>query len=107
MFASGELNIFRFSDIDGTIKNIDNKYGVTNTGDLVQFGNFYNDPMNQYVGSSGNRCTNFNCTLKISLIRPIPTLDGRLLPFIEYKIDFDTTSLPSQYMTLQTDGYAY
>lgn len=105
LFASGELNIFRYTDIDGTNKNINNKYWITNTGDLVQFDYFYGNV--PYLGAGWSSCTNYNCTLKLSLIRTIPTTDGRMLPFLEYKIDFDTTTLPSQYMTLQTDGYAH
>lgn len=47
--------------------------GVTNTGDTVTFSNFYNASVGKYLGANGQYCTNYNCTLKLSLIRPVPT----------------------------------
>ena len=43
------------------------------------------------------------------MIRPITTLDGRRVPFLEYKIAIVGTSpaIPEQFMKIDAKGYAY
>lgn len=40
------------------------------------------------------------------MIRNIQTSDGRSLPFLEYRIHFDS-AVPSQYMTLDATAWAH
>lgn len=100
LFASGETNIFLWSNINGVGTYIYNKDGTTNTWALMQFGNFYN--------AIGTNCTNYKCTLKLSMIRDILTNDGvgKPVSFIEYKITGFNNSIPQEYMKIQANGYA-
>ena len=59
-----------------------------------------------YLGTNGANCGGYSCTLKLSLIRPVPLADGRTIPFLEYKITFPK-SVPSQHMILNTKAYSY
>lgn len=108
LFASGETNIFRGTDLDNTTQVITTKFGTTNTGSTPDFWTFYNAPPYLWAGGNGSDCTGFKCTLKLSLIRPVPTGDaGRSMTFLEYKISGFPTNLPSQYMDIHAEGYAY
>jgi hypothetical protein len=39
------------------------------------------------------------------MIRPFVTNLGKSYPFLEYKIDFSTISVPSQYMILDSSAF--
>ncbi len=104
LFASGETNIFQGYKINTTSK-IATYQGTSNSWSIEQFIAFYNN--SSYLWASWVNCTNFQCTLKLSLIRPIPLTDGRMMNFLEYKISGFTTAIPSQYITLHSEGYAY
>lgn len=97
LYASGETNIFVGSDISGTNKTIDNKNWLTNTGTARTFQGFYDDYWS-YCGS-------FQCTLKLSMIRPFTTQGSQSFPFLEYKIDFGSIRIPSQYMIIDSSAY--
>ena len=113
LFASGETNIFRFTDIQSAWVTVLTFSGTSNSGSSMFFTDFYGNV--GYLGPSGANCANYSCTLKLSLIRPIPTANGvtpdwRYLPFLEYKIVFTqlpAITIPSQYMVLQSDAYDY
>lgn len=103
LFASGETNIFRVQDININNVTISTKQGKTNSGSSETFANFY---QGGYMGVNGSDCTGYKCTLKLSLIRPIPLTSGRTISFLEYRISGFPSAIPSQYMTLHAEGYA-
>ncbi len=116
LFASGETNIFRWIDLGTPTATVFPALnGVSNTGSNITVLTFYNHI--DYLGWgawNGWNCAWYACTLKLSLIRPIPLADGRTIPFLEYKIDLSTASitagpitLPSQYMNIHSLSYAY
>lgn len=109
LFASGETEIFQWSDIN--IDDFDQFYTfywITNSGSSMTINSFYNDNTNNYLGLNGTKCANYACTLKLSMIRQVRTSDGRSLPFLEYKVEFPSwTSVPSQFMTLTSQAKAY
>ena len=102
LFAKNEINTFRWSEITGNALTIDSRDGMTNWGTTKSFNSFYTIDL----GAIWQSCGGYNCTLKLSLIRPIQLLDERTLPFLEYKIDFWLTRIPAQYMLLNSNGYA-
>jgi hypothetical protein len=103
LYASGETEIFRGSDI-GINKFMTSFNWVTNTGSSFRFDNFYGDATSG-VGSNGAKCTNYQCTLKLSMIRPFVTLGWQSFSFLEYQIDFGSTRIPSQYMIIDSSAY--
>ncbi len=105
LFASGEVNIFQGADINTPTTNFGNFNGTSNTGTSMTVTSFYTTP--DYLWNSGLNCTWYACTIKLSLIRSVPMIDGRVLPFLEYRITFTGVVVPSQYMTLDTQSYAY
>lgn len=111
LYASWETQIFQWQDINTSTNKFASFSWITNSGSIVSLATFYIDP--NYLDTWWNRCTNYACTLKLSMIRPILTSDSiagpqdwRSLPFLEYKITFNTT-VPSQFMTLDASAYAY
>ena len=117
LYASGETSnsMFMFGDINHSNKKIFGMSGFyidSNGNDTsTTFQEFYNDSTNG-LGSSWDKCANFQCTLKLSLLREIPLADWRTLPFLEYKIDFSLNgggnpSIPNQYMVLDAKGYVW
>lgn len=106
LFASGETNIFEGDVLNNTSRYIATEYWVSNSGSSLQFRDFYTDA--GFLWPAGTKCTNYQCTLKLSLIRTVPTTDtGRSVSFLEYKIDFNGVQIPSQYMNLSAEWYAY
>ena len=105
LYASGELEVFRWSDITGLDRSIASFNGYTNTGSSFRFDIFYNDPTS-WVGSTWAKCSGFQCTLKLSMIRPFVTLGWQSYPFLEYQIDF-STRIPSQYMIIDSSSSIY
>ncbi len=98
LFASGETNIVQASDIN-TNWSILSENGTSNAGTSSQFWNFYL--------SNPWMCTGYACTLKLSMIRSVPTgSNGPTLNFLEYKITGFTSTIPSQYMTLHAEWYS-
>lgn len=56
----------------------------------------------------GNKtCAGINCTLKISIIRPLLLTNGELAPFLEYQVSGTGIINPSTIITAQgvTGGY--
>ncbi|MBP9779324.1 hypothetical protein KBD33_01735 [Candidatus Gracilibacteria bacterium] len=115
LFASGETEIFRGSDINH-IANIGLFDGITNSGSMLTVNSFYNNATHpaDYLGSAGSKCVGYACTLKLSLIRPVQLTDSgsiRTIPFLEYKIEFTQSlpaiTIPSQYMILNSSAYSY
>lgn len=105
LYASGETNIFKFSDIDGASKQITWYNGKTNSGTSTTFWTFYGDATFG-VWSNGAKCAGYQCTLKLSMIRPFVTLiSWKSYSFLEYKIDFGATRIPSQYMVIDSSAY--
>jgi hypothetical protein len=107
LFASGESEIFRASMLDDSLQSIVLKEWTTNSWSSSSFNTFYTSNLYLSPISLGNACTNYKCTLKLSLIRPVPTADNRTMTFLEYKISGFTTSIPSQYMDLHAEWYSY
>ncbi|GAB0175118.1 MAG: hypothetical protein HHAS10_09970 [Candidatus Altimarinota bacterium] len=107
LFASGETNIFRGSELNNSNQLISTRIGKSNSGSSVTFGDFYFG--GGFVGADGAFCSGYQCTLKLSLLRPIITANSnRTVNFLEYKITFPNTVLiPAQYMDLKAEGYAY
>jgi hypothetical protein len=109
LYASGETNIFKMNDITGTAKTIGSYSWQTNTGSSFRFDNFYGDPTSG-VGTNGARCIGFQCTLKLSMIRPFinnMASEPKSYSFLEYKIEFGTTRIPSQYMIIDSNSSIY
>lgn len=107
LFASGETNIFLWSELNNTNQTLTTRNGRSNSGSAVTFGDFYF--WWWFVWGDGASCAWYQCTLKLSLLRPIPTTDAnRSMNFLEYKITFPgTIQIPSQYMNLRAEGYTY
>lgn len=109
LFASGASadGVFRMQELNNTDKIISSKRGYfyswsTFTPD-IDFLGFYENSLTQNFW----KCTNFSCTLKISMLTSIPvTINSNKvnLPFLEYKISGLTTAIPSQFMTLNAEG---
>lgn len=56
---------------------------------------------------NGANCAGYNCTLKLSIIRPLKLVNGKTIPYLEYQVEFpNSTILPLQFMTLQSYGYS-
>jgi hypothetical protein len=61
-----------------------------------------------------NKCANYACTLKLSMIRPVQTsttipsgiANASTLPFLEYKITLPV-AVPLQFMTLESSAHSY
>lgn len=107
LFASGETNIFKWSELNQPNMKIALFMGTTNSGSSQSFQSFYNNPPYLGDGTSWGKCTWFKCTLKLSLIRSVPTTDGRSMSFLEYQIKDFWTTIPSQYIDIHAEGYAY
>ena len=102
LFASGETNIFRWLDLDGSIQTLELKNGTTSTGALMNFNSFY--------AAYKNACANYKCTLKLSMLRWVSTDTNTNIniPFLEYKIGLASwDSLPQKFMKIEARGFAY
>lgn len=65
---------------------------------------------NFYASHGNEKCTNYACTLKLSMIKnPDVRIAGEDIsnfPFLEYKITFPSSDqIPLQFMTLDATGY--
>lgn len=107
LFASGETNIFLWAELNNTNQTLTTRVGKSNSWSTSTFGDFYFGGW--FIGADGAYCVGYQCTLKLSLLRPIPTTDSnRTIDFLEYKITFPGTAMiPSQYMNLRAEGYSY
>ena len=105
LFASGETEIFRWVHLNTNTNQFASFNGTTNTGSSATITDFYTNT--NYLWVNGANCGWYACTLKLSLIRPIFLADWRVLPFLEYRINFWGVSVTSQYMTLESKAYAY
>jgi hypothetical protein len=105
LFASGETQIFKGTDLNTSTNIFASFSGVSNTGSFVTITDFYTNT--DFLWTNGAYCTGFSCTLKLSMIRPVLLSDGRTLPFLEYRINFSGIHVPTQYMTLESTAYAY
>ena len=104
LYASWETNIIQGWDIGNSLYELSSRIGTTNSWSSMQFIDFYTD--STYLGLWWSRCAPYNCTLKLSMIRPILTADGVSLPFLEYKITFNRP-VPAQFMVLDATAYSY
>ncbi len=108
LFASGETNIFKWSDLNTLNVKIASYNGTTNSGSTMNFKSFYDNPPYLWNGTAWGNCSGFKCTLKLSLIRNVPTTDGRNMSFLEYQINsFGPIPIPYQYTDIHAEGYAY
>ncbi len=62
-----------------------------------------------YISSDGletswRQCANYTCTLKLSMLRPVETVNNGPFPFLEYKINLRQI-IPNQYMVIDSTGY--
>lgn len=100
LYASGETQIFKGDEIDGNPNLIEIKDGLTNSWAGLKFNVFYS--------AHWAKCANYQCTLKLSMIRPFITVGGQSFPFLEYKIEFPPTdNIPNQYMVIDSTAYVY
>ncbi|MFA5917669.1 MAG: hypothetical protein WC850_05550 [Candidatus Gracilibacteria bacterium] len=76
--------------------NISGKQGYTLAGTGESFETFYND--------ASNNCFNSGCILKLSIVNELLTNDSRKIPYLEYKIDFDSTNVANYYAIIRTSG---
>lgn len=107
LYASGEIEVFRWGDITGAIKSIAWFNGITNTGSSFTFNWFYSDLVS-WVWTSWAKCSGFQCTLKLSMLRPFLTLGWQSFSFLEYQIEFPPgTRVPSQYMVVDSTSSIY
>jgi hypothetical protein len=103
LFANGEANTFKKNEMNGT-NQIGSKNGITNAWSILSFNDFYTTDL----WANWSKCNNYNCILKLSLIRPV-LLEGyewRTVPFLEYKITWLNKPVPAQYMILESNTYA-
>lgn len=104
LYASWETNIFTGADIRDAPNYIGWLNGITNSWTSSTFENFYTDSTIG-VGPGGDKCYPYQCTLKLSMIRPFLTQGWQSFPFLEYKIDFWAVYIPSQYMVIDSSAY--
>ncbi|MBS9784464.1 hypothetical protein KGV55_03885, partial [Candidatus Gracilibacteria bacterium] len=105
LYASGETQIVTFGDITHKTDKASKKFKIgeklgylssdASTG--KKFSRFYND--------LGDKCKDYKCTLKFSMIRRIPIAGDKELPFLEYKISFDNITAPNRYMKLDSSAF--
>jgi hypothetical protein len=106
LFASGETNIFLWAELNNTNQTLTTRVGKSNSWSTATFGDFYF--WWWFIGGDGASCVGYQCTLKLSLLRPVLTTDSnRTIDFLEYKITFPAVVIPSQYMNLRAEGYSY
>ena len=125
-YASGELNTIKWMDIIMT----GSTYGWIATApyniitDRAKNGKFtsptwptgtihdyyINATHGPWNGLTGIHCNDtpwYQCTLKLSIIRPLVLVNDKQLPYIEYKVNFPTgLQIPLQFMTLQSYGFS-
>ncbi len=108
LYASGETNIIQYRHIfDGN--DIANPFSIkdkewflsSNTASGETFWSFYTNTL----WPGGDKCKNYKCTLKFSMIRRIPLDLQKTLPFLEYKIEFAPTTIPNRYMKIDSNAY--
>lgn len=105
LYASGETQIFKLGDITWWDEKIASFTGITNTWSIFRFDNFYADPTSG-VWTNGTKCgSTYQCTLKLSMIRPFLTAWWQSFSFLEYQISFGSTRIPSQYMIIDSSAY--
>jgi hypothetical protein len=100
LYASGETNIFRMNtDINGSARQLISFDGQTNTGVGM--------PFTAFTAAYWSNCGSFQCTLKLSMIRPFISTIGRSYAFLEYQIVFAwwNPPIPSQYMVIDSSAY--
>lgn len=106
LYASGETEIFRWWDIGTPTTALFPAFdGLTNSWSSVQVSDFTTNV--NYLWTNWANCADYACTLKLSIIRPVLTDDNISLPFLEYRIDFGSVPVPSQFMILEATAYAY
>ncbi len=107
LFASGEANVFLWSELNNTNQTLATRNGRSNSGSSATLWDFYF--AGWFLWNDGAYCVNYQCTLKLSLLRPVPTTNSnRTMNFLEYKITFPATAqIPSQYMNLRAEWYTY
>lgn len=115
LFASGETNTFVWSEIlssNGTTYQTISarEWGNNVDNTSVSVATFYASAT--YLWPTWTRCAGYSCTLKLSLLRPIPLnplSDGRMIPFLEYQIDFQGSGIggvPDQFMHFTSQGWS-
>jgi hypothetical protein len=111
LFASGETSLFRWQDLNTSL-NMDTRFeGTTNAWTGVNMQGFQS---NTDKLDNTNKCANYACTLKLSMIRPVQTstmipsgiANASTLPFLEYKITLPVP-VPLQFMTLESSAHSY
>lgn len=106
LYASGESQIFKWSQINWWSQDISWFKWITNSWSNSDFNPFYTDATIG-VGPNGAKCSSsYQCTLKLSMIRPFLTSGWQTFPFLEYRIDFGTR-IPSQYMVIDSSANMY
>jgi hypothetical protein len=88
------------ADIKGIPKKIWAYNGQTNTGSAYTFTDFY-------ASEWANCGATFQCTLKLSMISQFTTDLWKSYPFLEYRITFDSSVIPSQYMIIDSSAYVH
>lgn len=107
IFISGWAvnNVPQINFTEATLPNYVWRYYIDNTF-TWQLEDYYN---NTAYGPwiNGANCAGYNCTLKLSIIRPLKLVNGKTIPYLEYQVQFpNSTILPLQFMTLQSYGYS-
>lgn len=64
------------------------------------------DTVSGFYGAFKDNCEHYQCTLRLSLLRPISLSNGSNAPILEYKIIFDEP-IPNQYMVLDARGHVW
>lgn len=54
-----------------------------------------------------NECTNYQCTLKLSIINQLVSTSWEAIPYLEYKIIWLDQSIPLQYATINANWISY
>lgn len=99
--ANGPWNYISASQINTNnstnIWNIDTKQGLDLYGNVSNFSTFY----------SNNCWTSTGCILKISLLNQLELTNGAKIPYLEYKINFGTNTVPDRYTRIESYGKSY
>ncbi|EKD65789.1 MAG: hypothetical protein ACD_49C00085G0004 [uncultured bacterium (gcode 4)] len=105
-FASGEVNMIRWSNINSTSDLYLNNMNWTDLNwSWMTFAQFYGNTISWLWNCSS---TWEKCVLKLSIINPLNLSNWQVAPYLEYKITFPTwTLIPNQYTKIVSDWNSF
>ncbi|MDD2486863.1 MAG: hypothetical protein PHS92_00630 [Candidatus Gracilibacteria bacterium] len=114
LFASGETGMINGTTINSASAiSLSAREGLDLNGSGGTLKQFYNSTSPFFIpstglGTNGADCSTNKCTLKFSMVNSLILSDGKLAPYLEYKITFNPLlPIPLQYAKIESDGYSY